>query len=334
MTDDEWNQRVERARQKVHDCAGDLVVALLGEPASRSRSNVRYGNKGGLSIAIAGDKAGMWYRHDEGRGKDFFVLVQDHLGCDFKEALEWVETTAGLPAMEQTETSSAASSKLRGSEKVDFILSRCRPIAGTVVEAYLRFRGCAVPKEGALRYLPASEKYPWPAMVGIVTDFATHERLTLHITSLAKDGRGKAPLERPRNLLKDHEKRCGVIRLTPDADVEERLGLAEGIETALTITAALGKTAHWLPTWSAIDAGNLRRLPVLGGIRQLTIFIDRDPPKFEERGGRMVNVGEAGQRAGYELAARWRQAKRQVFIASPPASAGPKADWNDVGQAA
>ena len=104
--------------------------------------------------------------------------------------------------------------------------------------------------------------------------------------------------------------------MTDTADVERHLGLAEGLESALAVTAAMGQQACWLPVWSAIDAGNLAGLPVLDGVERLSIYGDTD------RSG-------TGQKAAQTLAGRWHDAGREVFIAQPPVPPGGKRDWNE-----
>lgn len=200
---------------------------------------------------------------------------------------------------------------LRWSGRALAIWRRTVPIAGTVVDVYLRSRGCVRPSGDDVQYLPATERHPWPAMVSRVTDLVTGEPLTLHLTFLQLDGSDKAPVEKPKRLLAGHTKRGGVIRLCPDAEVTMALGLSEGVETALAVVAA-----GWGPVWSAIDAGNLASLPVVSGIEALTIYADHD---------------EAGLRAGHELAGRWRAAGREARVVPPPLAG---TDWADRPEAA
>jgi hypothetical protein len=86
----------------------------------------------------------------------------------------------------------------------------------------------------------------------------------------------------------------GVIRLSPDEDVQEGLHLTEGLESALT-AAALGLR----PVWSTGSNTTMARFPVLAGIEALTIFADHD-------------ANGAGERAAGELEARWLQEGREV----------------------
>ena len=183
------------------------------------------------------------------------------------------------------------------------------PVRGTLGEAYLRHRACAIPPaQGALRF--HGRAFHWlsgrraPALVALATDAIDRTPRTLHLTFLSADGNGKADLQPPRLLLPKHNKAGAVVRLWPDEAVTLGLGIAEGIESALSLALA------GLPVWAAIDAGNLAAFPVLGGIEELAVAVDRDP---------------AGERAADELAHRWITAGRRVRLVKPKAG-----DLNDV----
>jgi hypothetical protein len=146
----------------------------------------------------------------------------------------------------------------------------------TAAGLYLATRGCALPHpEGDLRWHPALRHpsgYVGPALVALVTDVRDAQRwLSLHRTWIAADGSGnKADVNPSRMLLKGHRKSGGCIRLWPDDWVTLGLGIAEGIETALTL--ARGFT----PVWATIDAGNLAAFPYLWPIESLTVAVDND----------------------------------------------------------
>jgi putative DNA primase/helicase len=189
----------------------------------------------------------------------------------------------------------------------------CRPLAGEGL-AYLQARACVIPPpDGHLRYHPALKHPPsgmvGPALVALVTDAVTREPLTLHRTWIRADG-SKAPLDPPRMLLGGHRKAGGVVRLWPDEAVTHGLGIAEGIETALSLAHA------FTPVWACIDAGNLAAFPVLGGIESLTIAADHD---------------DAGIAAAEACAARWANAGAEAGIVMPDAH---KTDLNDMARAA
>jgi putative DNA primase/helicase len=142
----------------------------------------------------------------------------------------------------------------------------------------------------------------------LVTDVREAGRqLSLHRTWIADDGSSrKADVNRPRLLLKNHSKAGGCIRLWPDDLVTYGLGVAEGIETALT----LGRV--FTPVWSLIDAGNLGSFPVLAGIDAVTVCVDHDP---------------AGLRAFAALAERWSATGREVRKVLAPSRGDDFNDW-------
>lgn len=150
--------------------------------------------------------------------------------------------------------------------------NECEPISGAA-HAYLKARRCRIPPtDGDLRWhssLKHSKGYVGPCLVGLITDVATGEPLSLHRTWIQSDG-CKAAVDAPRMLLGGHRKQGGVIRLWPDEAVTIALGIAEGIETALSL--AWG----YSPVWACIDAGNLAAVPTLPGIETLFIGADND----------------------------------------------------------
>lgn len=162
-----------------------------------------------------------------------------------------------------------------------------------IAEDYLMARHCYLPpKHGDLRWHPALKHpggYVGAALVGLITDTHTREPLSLHRTWITATG--KAEIDKPRLLLGNHSTDNGIIRLWPDDEVNHTLGLAEGVETALSLA--------WFgyPVWAAIDAGHLGKFPVLEGITQLVIAQDRDP---------------AGIAAATTCAQRWADADRWV----------------------
>ena len=87
----------------------------------------------------------------------------------------------------------------------------------------------------------------------------------VHRTFLVSDGSGKAPVAKPKMMLGT----AGVIRLAELLGAG--LGLAEGIETALSCTQLIG----WGPVWAAGSRGMIERFPLLADMT-LNIFADAD----------------------------------------------------------
>ncbi len=188
------------------------------------------------------------------------------------------------------------------------IWESCIPIGGDAL-AYLKARHCMIPpSDGDLRCHPRlrhpSGQHIGSALVGLITDALDRIPMSLHMTWVHADG-SKAAITSPRMLLKGHRKSGGVIRLWPDEAVTQGLGIAEGIETALSV-------AHgFTPMWSCIDAGNLGGFPLLD-VESLVIFADNDG---------------AGISAARKTASRWKLAGRSVRFLSPPESGD---DFNDL----
>ena len=248
----------------------------------------------------------------DGRDTDIIVRCFSH-GCDPVALLRAIGAAGGRkPDQPQWRPSRPPTIRPPDYSKLSYVLSKLLPIEGSVVSTYLHSRGLELPPGGHhLGFLPAQPPdHPWPCMVGIITDLRDHQKiLSLHFTRLMHDGSSKAPGPQPRSFLKDFSKKGGIIRLCADADVERRVGIGEGIETALSVMTAYRRDEGRLePVWSALDAGNLGLLPVLDGIETLAIYADK---------------GNAGERAADNLAERWLAADREVFTFTAPLD-----DWN------
>lgn len=145
------------------------------------------------------------------------------------------------------------------------------------------------------------------ALVGRMS-LAANAKVTTgaHVTLLRRDAGGWARGER-RYL---GQKKGAVVRLWPDEAVTTGLGIAEGIETALSLAHA------FKPVWSTMDAGNMAALPVLEGIESLLIAADND---------------DAGIAAAQACGERWAAAGREARIVMPERH---KSDLNDIAKGA
>lgn len=179
---------------------------------------------------------------------------------------------------------------------------------------------------GSLRFLPALDLWEqgdegpvkvgtYPAIVARI-DNPAGELVSLHRIYLRPDGSGKVARKKAASPYHGITK-GGAIRLFP---VAKRLGVAEGIETAL---AAWVLSGGRIPVWSAIDAGGLEAIELPRQVGEVLIFADRDLPSKEHPHGR-------GQEAAINLARRMLAEGCTVKRIPPPESYGAKADWNDV----
>lgn len=144
-------------------------------------------------------------------------------------------------------------------------------------------------------------------MIALMRDIRTNEAKAIHRTALRPDGSDKAEMPDggpPKRML--GPVRGAVVKLVGDEDVTTGLGLAEGIETALSLISR-----GWNPVWACGSAGAVLRFPVLPGIEAVTIFADAD---------------QTGIEAAKKSALPWRRAGREANIFAPPEGL----DFNDL----
>ena len=175
---------------------------------------------------------------------------------------------------------------------------------GTLVEAYLASRGLRFPPPSTLRF-HSGLKHPsndvWPALVALVTRGDNDTPMAIHRTFLARDGRGKAPVDPQKMMLGPC--RGGAVRLAPAGDV---LMVGEGIETCLAAMQARG-----YPAWAALSTSGLLTLDLPPEVRDVIVLADGD---------------EAGKAAARGAALRWKREGRRARIAHPPQGM----DFNDM----
>ena len=153
----------------------------------------------------------------------------------------------------------------------------------------------------------------WPAMVAAVRK-VDGSLVTLHRTFLTEEGT-KAPVEEVKKLmvLPEGETINGAsIQLGKPLD---KLCVAEGIETALSVQYATG-----IPCWCAISANGLKTVEIPAGVRTVLIFADKDK-------------SETGALAAEALRKRLADEGRLAVIVNIPDAipSGSKGiDWNDV----
>lgn len=180
-----------------------------------------------------------------------------------------------------------------------------RPINWTIAETYLRNRSIDI----ALDCLRFHDQTPLgkgkaarfrPAMLAAVTDDSG--LLAVQRTFLDACGRRARDLRHPRRLL--GQPCAGAVRLATATDT---LGIAEGVETAISAMILLG-----IPVWAAL--GN-ERLPYVAIPRSVTRLIML--PDNDNAGRRAVPLAtEAHMATGRQIDTIWPWHGRN--------------DWNDV----
>lgn len=186
-------------------------------------------------------------------------------------------------ALERARIEAAERERIAGAErrgKARWLWSLRRPIAGTIAETYLRWRGYRGALPGTLGYLPPRGKHG-PAMLaafGLPIETKPGELVIaeeavrgVHITRLAPDGSGKAGT--PTDKIMIGAAAGWPIVVAAPGDLLG-LAIAEGIEDALSAHAAMG-----LGAWAA---GSASRLPAVAAavpdfIESVTVLADVDP---------------------------------------------------------
>lgn len=242
-----------------------------------------------------------------------FDLVQGLKGWDFKTAASEIDKIVGnVPA----EPVRAAPDVAKQREALNRLwLSGVRVTPGDPVAEYLANRGLPLPQStDCLRYV---EKCPvpgggfLPAMVALIVGMDGRPA-NLHRTFLGRNG--KADIEEPRATMPGILPSGCAIRLSMHG---ERLGIAEGIETALAATLKFG-----IPVWAAINATMLAKWQPPESVTQVIVYGDND-------------TSFTGAAASYALAHRLatRPETRHLAVdVSIPAIRG--FDWADVVQVA
>ena len=115
----------------------------------------------------------------------------------------------------------------------------------------------------------------------------------------------KAEVASPRKMMGAMPSGAAV-RLMPH---EQTLGIAEGIETALSASVLFN-----VPVWAALTAGLLQEWTPPATVTTVFVFGDND-------------ASSTGQAAAYTLAQRLKAKGLSVFVEIPPSTGQ---DWNDV----
>lgn len=304
-------------RAALKNRAAELAAALLGHPnrVMSSKRQLRFGNKGSLSITIFGAKAGLWYDHESNDGGDLFDLIRRERGGSFANTIEFARGfigpsasltprhTYGGIADRGQETSAARSDTARFAAN---IWNASIDPRGTVVEAYLKSRSLEIPDGVAGDVIRFRRPFPYrgraaAGMVSLFRDIENNEPAAISVTFLDKDA-----VKLERRLFGPVSR--AAIKL--NANIESTLHVGEGIETSLAAVLS-----GFCPTWALGSAGGIAGLPVIDNIRKLHILGE-------------VNDGGANERAAETCAARWSEGgSRADIIVIEPLVGG---DMNDV----
>jgi len=250
--------------------------------------------EGSCVLHLKGPYAGSGFDHATGEFAAGIDLIHHATGLSdralFAEAARLAKLDGPAPR------TAIAASRPDHSLDIARILDTCAPLAGTPAEAYLRSRGLEDPCSPDLLYNADLTDFEtargWAGMVAIVRNGRGEPTGGIHRTFLLDDGSAKAP---PGKKMLGPVA-GGSVRLFP-MSADGRLGIAEGIETALAAHGIFG-----LPVWAALSADGVRRWQWPEGMTHVTIFAD---------------AGDAGRQAAATLADRLNTAGIANRIVSP-----------------
>ena len=255
-------------------------------------------------------------------------LAFSHAGDDFAECRDHVKARLGIDRRQQENRPQTPPRRPTQPPRDDdrdaraLILAKqiafeLRPVLGSPGETYLRDARKIV-TSAIEDVLERTDGVGWhPAVYFNEPGHALHGRklgcivgvMTDPITAMPTGGISRTYIHEGQKVTKAKGLGpAGIVRLSLDEDVLERLHIAEGLETAL---GAMSKGLR--PMWATGSTAIMAKFPLLSGIKALTIIADHD-------------ANGAGERAAGAVASRWREAGKEARVWRPK-SIG---DLNDI----
>jgi hypothetical protein len=266
-----------------------------------------------IGIALKGRRNGSGWlvgcpcpNHGKGRGDRFpslsvadgddgRLLLRCFAGCEFVDILDELKRR-GLVDGRAPVYPSPARSKPKPHDPDSEALKvwvASRPLQYSVAAEYLERRGISL-QPPSLRC-----RIDVPALVAGVQR-PDGKIVAVQQLRLTNEGE-KADILYPR--LTTGALGSGAVRFGPAAEV---MGLAEGVETALSAIELSGVTV-----WASLGSARLHQVELPPEVKEVHIFVDNDEP---------------GRAAAKRTADVHIKAGRRVYLRSPPDECG---DWND-----
>lgn len=258
-------------------------------PVCAGRDRYRWDNK---------DGKGTFYCSNCGAG-DGFRLLQNLKGWDFKQTVREIESIIGVVKAEKPRP-------IKSDKECRRLMQErwrsCRSIElGDPVALYLGKRIGITEFPKLIRYNPGQS-----AMVALMQD-PDGTATMVHSTFLTKAG-DKSITSPPRLMMEGTIAKGSAVRLADFADI---LGIAEGVETALSASKLTG-----IPCWASLNEGLMQQWIPPEAAKKIIVFGDND-------------ANYVGQSAAYMLARKLSlRANPPVVEVRIPEQSGQ--DWNDV----
>lgn len=271
---------------------GELVtlcheLGLEGRPRGNvlQTKNPRRADRhgGSFTVWVKGAAPGSWKDFATGEKGDVLDLVAYLKACDRKAALAYCMDRYGLKTMpaeereRQEELARQARARAQRAEReqqlkrrkrAHLMFAKAQPFVSDTVAAYLASRKLALPPTLEARWCRSFESFEWwmgrnretgelgpefPAMVWGFVD-GEGKQQACHITYLARDGSGKAPVDKPKLIWPEHlglviRVARGETRLDPEEAAKQGKAspvvITEGLEDALTLANAAPELRVW-----------------------------------------------------------------------------------------
>lgn len=271
-----------------------------GCPVCGGKDRFRFDNK---------EQRGTFYCTNCGAG-DGMQLAMKVTGQSFQEVASRIDVMVGNLKPESAPVRVEQSPQEKAN-LLRHIWSGSKPVQkGDLVDRYLASRGIDQPSyPKTLRFHPGlsdGEGAVRPCMLALVGIYGEAQGTAIHRTYLRNDGGSKAEMASPRKVVGELPQ--GVCVALSEY-TGGPLGIAEGIETALSASAL-----YDMPVWAAINTNALEKWSPPQGCDEIAIFGDNDL-KF------------GGQAAAYRLAHKLACHGLGVTVHFPE-DVGK--DWNDV----
>lgn len=238
---------------------------------------------------------GRYYCNQCGPG-DGFDLVSKVTGKSFKEIRDFIMKNADSvkPVVQEIDKEACHREQVRVWKEAQNVF------LGTNVDDYLMSRGINI-HDFDIKNIRQHEGN----MIARITD-ESDKGVNIHRTFLTRNA-DNSVTKTIKKVMKGEIPKGAAIRLSP---VEKTLGVAEGIETALSARILFG-----VPTWSVISTVGMVNWIPPEETETVVIYGDNDS-KY------------AGQAAAYALANKLAvRYKKKVEVRLPPSV---DTDWNDV----
>ncbi|MCB5423757.1 toprim domain-containing protein [Altererythrobacter sp. CC-YST694] len=180
-----------------------------------------------------------------------------------------------------------------------------QPLRASPAKAYLESRGILAASP-ALRFHPRTPLGPkgrarfLPAMIAAVS--LDEGPIAIHRTFLSTEASGKAAFEKPKRALGA----LGEAAVRLFDPVSGKLGLAEGIESAMSAYALTG-----IPVWATLGNERFGLVSVPDSVTELHLFVDHDA---------------GGELAASRALAAYARDGRTIHVRKPSSR---DTDWND-----